>query len=209
MRNKIKVAVVDSGIDSNHPLLKGSVKDGVEIYLDKDGKIKYGKNYSDVHGHGTAVAGIIKKICPDVELYSVKILDEELKSYGILLIESIKWCIRNNMKVINLSLGTENKKWKKKLQKICNKAYNKGIIIVAASPNKKKSYPAILPNVIGVISENNKKEKVAWIKGKNKFVRITPSFAAAKITGLTAKHLLKEPSLNFNIIKNILQKEGK
>lgn len=209
--NKIKVAVVDSGIDKEHPLLKGSIKDGVEIYLDEDGKMKYGKNYSDCNGHGTAIAGIIKKAVPDVELYSVKILDENLQSYGELLIEAIKWCIKNKMKIINLSLGTRNKKWENKLKKVCSKAINNGIIIVATNPNDGiESYPAIFSNVISVTTDKikSKKIKVAELNKGYKFIEITPSLATAKITGLIAKLLLKRSDLNFNTITNILiQKE--
>jgi len=69
-------------------------------------------------------------------------------------------------------------------------------------------FPQQSPNVIGVAEKDNKKEKVAWINKKSKFVKITPSFAAAKVNGITAKLLLEELSLNFNIIRNILQKEA-
>lgn len=223
--SKIKVGVIDSGIDKEHPLIRNNVKDGIEIRLSKSGRIYYTKNYYDVNGHGTAIAGIIKKIYPNVELYSVKILDKELKSYGILVIEAIKWSIKNRIKIINLSLGTKNKKWRNKLKKICDKAINSGIIIVAANPNEnEESYPATFSNVISVTSNEIKGKKwyiyqpnskvdfivkririkVAELNKRYKYVEISPSFASAKITGYIAKILGKNTLINFNDVKKFL-----
>src|SRR6266511_5709772 len=69
----VRVAVVDSGIDTEHPDLKGKVKESVEI-VTEDGRLEFRPSTSgDQAGHGTACAGIITSIAPDVELYSVKV----------------------------------------------------------------------------------------------------------------------------------------
>jgi hypothetical protein len=67
-------------------------------------------------------------------------------------------------------------------------------------------FPQQSPNVIGVAEKDNKKEKVAWINKKSKFISTSLSFTTAEITGLVAKLLLKEPNLNFDT-KNILKYE--
>src|ERR1700752_1850232 len=70
----VRVAVVDSGIDTEHPDLKGKVKESVEIAT-VDGRLVFQPSTSgDQAGHGTACAGIISSIAPDAELYSVKVL---------------------------------------------------------------------------------------------------------------------------------------
>src|SRR4029077_664098 len=67
----VRVAIVDSGIDTEHPDLKGKVRDSVEAVAE-DGKINFHPSTSgDQAGHGTACAGIITSIAPNAELYSV------------------------------------------------------------------------------------------------------------------------------------------
>ncbi len=74
----VRVAVVDSGIDTEHPALKGKVKESVEA-VPEGGQILFKPSTSgDQAGHGTACAGIITSIAPEVELYSVKVLDRTL-----------------------------------------------------------------------------------------------------------------------------------
>src|SRR5689334_12333804 len=66
----VRVAVVDSGIDTEHPDLKGKVKESVEAVAE-EGKLSFQPSTSgDQAGHGTACAGIITSIAPDVDLYS-------------------------------------------------------------------------------------------------------------------------------------------
>src|SRR5947207_4812639 len=66
----VRVAIVDSGIDTEHPDLKGKVKESVEA-VTEDGKINFRSSTSgDQAGHGTACAGIILNVAPQVELYS-------------------------------------------------------------------------------------------------------------------------------------------
>ena len=68
-----------------------------------------------------------------------------------LIVEAIEWAIEYKMQVVNLSLGTLEKEALEPLYIACEKAKKAGIIIVAASHNKKGwSYPAVFDNTIGV-----------------------------------------------------------
>ena len=79
----VRVAIVDSGIDTEHPDLKGKVKASVEAVAE-DGKIEFHPSTSgDQAGHGTACAGIITSVAPEVDLYSVKVLGPHLHSERI------------------------------------------------------------------------------------------------------------------------------
>lgn len=71
--------------------------------------------YYDITGHGTSVAGIIaltgkvtglKGINPNVQLYSVKVLDNNNMAPISRIIEAIYWCIDNDIDIINMSFGT-------------------------------------------------------------------------------------------------------
>ena len=104
-----------------------------------------------VQGMATACAGIIRKKAPDAALYSVRIFNESLMADGRALIAAIQWCIDNEMDVVNLSLGTTDVTFKASLQKVCRKAVDAGVILVAAESNDGgESYPAVFPEVIGV-----------------------------------------------------------
>ncbi|HEV2713919.1 MAG TPA: S8 family serine peptidase, partial [Terriglobales bacterium] len=102
----VRVAVVDSGIDTEHPDLKGKVKGSVEAVAE-DGRIDFRESTSgDQAGHGTACAGIITSVAPEVDLYSVKVLGPNASGSGDMFLVGLDYAIKEKFKVINLSLGT-------------------------------------------------------------------------------------------------------
>lgn len=90
---KIKIAVLDSGIDRGNTIPKG-----YHNITDEDTAPWY---FEDMTGHGTSVSGIIQNIVPNAEIYSVKVLDSENKTQLSKVVEGIYWCIENDIKVIN------------------------------------------------------------------------------------------------------------
>lgn len=142
----VKVAIVDSGIDAEHPALKGKVKGSVEAVKD-DGKITFKPSEPprDDAGHGTACAGIITEIAPDVDLYSVKVLGQNASGSGEMFVAGLDYAVRERMHVINLSLGTTKPDYYKPLHDLLHRAYHAGCIVVAAANNlPQPSYPSIL-----------------------------------------------------------------
>ncbi|WKA57845.1 S8 family serine peptidase [Planococcus shenhongbingii] len=159
----VKIAVVDSGINNKHPDLK--IAGGVS-------KISGLTAFADKLGHGTHVAGIIGAqnnsigtvgVAPDASLYSIRVLSDE--GFGDMtdVIAGIEWAIEQKMDIINLSLTTQTNS--PSLQAVVKKAYDQGIIIVAASGNYRANlsikdvlFPARLPSVIAVgsVSQLNK-----------------------------------------------------
>lgn len=157
---KVKVAIVDTGIDRLHKDLK--VVGGVNT-------VNHGKTFHDDNGHGTHVAGIVAAlnnslgvvgIAPNVLLYGVKVLNKYGSGYLSDVIEGLQWCITNKMRVINMSLGTDfdSSSFKTAIAKVAKA----GITMVAAAGNSGCSgdtvtYPAKYPEVIAVtaIDETN------------------------------------------------------
>lgn len=219
----VNIAVVDSGIDGTHPYLEDAVKGGVAIGVDSKGNIYFDDDYTDVAGHGTGCAGLIKRIAPDSSLYSVKILDEDLESYTEVLVESIRWAVASNMNIINLSLGTSNEELKPMLQEACDFANKKNVLIVAAGERRRpRNYPAEFPNVFGVDETEiygmysytarqgeqiefftGDQVKVPWLDHGYLF-RWGASFAAAHFTGIVALILERHPSIGFDGVRKIL-----
>ena len=232
----IRVAIVDSGIDASHTDV-GDVAGGVHIHIDEEGEVVFLDDHADCAGHGTACAGIIWKKAPDAALYSVRIFDASLMADGRALIAAIQWCIDNEMDVANLSLGTTDVTFKKSLQKMCRKAVDAGVILVAAESNDgRESYPAVFPDVIGVTGgaiadlstpqhayepdgfyyrkdqciecvARGDEQRVCWLNGKH-IMTGGNSFAAPHITGIIAHLLEQHPQYFVQDIRLLLQEKA-
>jgi minor extracellular protease Epr len=160
----VKVAILDSGI-SPHPDLKIS---GGKSF------VSYTNSFADDNGHGTHVAGIVSAlnngigtigVAPDANLYAIKVLDSNGNGYLSDIISGINWAISNKMDIINLSLGSLDHS--PLLQYIVDKAYNSGILIVAAGGNggneqgtgDQVAYPAKYSSVIAVAAVDQQKKR--------------------------------------------------
>ena len=122
--NKLKVAIIDSGIDLNNPYFnKYSVK---SYTYENEDFIECFEDNTMGNPHGTQVASLILKECNHIDLISVKILNENNKSSLKKLIKAIEFCIEQKVNIINFSLGivTDRKKCSE-LEKICEKTKNK------------------------------------------------------------------------------------
>lgn len=152
----VRVAVVDSGVDVEHPALMGKVKESVEAVVE-GGRVSFQPSTSgDAAGHGTACAGIITTIAPEVELYSVKVLGANASGSGDMFLAGLDWAIKNKMQVINLSLGTTKPQYFGPLHDLLDRAYHTGCIVVAAANNlPQPSYPSIFSSsLVSVIKRD-------------------------------------------------------
>ena len=122
--------------------------------------------YVDFTGHGTAIASIIAGsaqggtlgVNPNVDLYSVKVLDEHNAAPLSRIIEGIYWCIDNNINIINMSFGTAA--YSQALQNAAADAYDAGILMVGAAGNQAGAveYPAAFAQVMAVAATNTQAE---------------------------------------------------
>ncbi len=169
----VKIAVIDSGIYPHEDL---KIAGGYSA-------VNYTSSYKDDEGHGTHVAGIIGAkhnrygtdgVAPDAQLYAVKALDSVGEGDLSDLLEGIDWAISNKMDIINMSMGTTYKS--RALQDAVDKAYQKGILLVAASGNEGAGhpldYPAAFDKVIAV-SASDSKNKIASFSSVGSKVEIS------------------------------------
>lgn len=149
----VKVAVLDTGIQLNHPDLAANIKGGVNI-------VNPGRIANDDNGHGTHVAGIIAAannpigvvgVAPRVSLYAVKVLNAAGGGYDSNIISGLQWAANNRMKVVNMSFGSAYDD--PALHAAIASAYKSGVTLVAASGNGSGppvNYPGAYPEVIAV-----------------------------------------------------------
>lgn len=149
----VRVALIDSGINAEHSHV-ASAAGGVGFSLADDGTVKESNDYTDQLGHGTALAGILRAKAPQVELYAVKIFADRLGASITILEAGLRWAIEQQMKIINLSLGTNKPEHRERLVSLVAQANAQGSILVASSPpGQADVFPAALPGVIGVAGD--------------------------------------------------------
>jgi subtilisin family serine protease len=151
----VRVAIVDSGIDAAHPDLAGRVEDSVEAYRDGRGRIAFRRSETgDEAGHGTACAGIITRIAPEVSLHSIKVLGPNASGSGEMFLAGLDYAIARRMQIINLSLGTTRPELSLPLHDLLDRAYHAGAIVVAAANNlPQPSFPSIFSSSLVSVSK--------------------------------------------------------
>ncbi|HAG44664.1 MAG TPA: subtilase [Clostridium sp.] len=148
---KIKIVIIDSGVNIKYYNLKENVLESIGFRIDIDGTIEKVKNPIVENEHGTLVASCIKYIYKDIEFIDINILDKDLSTNGNVLIKALKHSLSYNPNIVHLSLGTTSAKYWIALKKIIRKLHKKNVIVVAALTNYgSKSYRACFKEVIGV-----------------------------------------------------------
>ncbi|HEY6532836.1 MAG TPA: S8 family serine peptidase [Acidimicrobiales bacterium] len=222
----VKVAVVDSGIDATHPRV-GSVTGGVVVELDADAEsgFRYVEGrHDDVYGHGTACAGIIRSLAPEVELYSVRVLGTTLKGSGVAFAAGLWWAIDNEMDVVNLSLSSSREDYWAMFGEAVDAAAERRTVLVAAMNNERKlTIPSQFSSVLSVAchpgadpeafscNPNPPAEwgapgmgvEVPWLDGGS-ITATGNSFAAPHIAGQVARLLGNHPRLTPWQVRTVL-----
>jgi minor extracellular serine protease Vpr len=133
----IKVAVIDTGVDFNHPDLFG---------WGPDGKVVGGYNFIredelplDTNGHGTQVAGVIAAdgqaigVAPKAKILAYKVSEDGEGVSSELIIRAIEKAIEDGADIINISLGVN--KTNAKIDRAVSIALEEGIFVVTAAGN--------------------------------------------------------------------------
>jgi subtilisin len=220
----VRVCVLDSGIEAGHPLV-GEVQAAYAVSVDADGAEHVeADTQGDQVGHGTACAGIIRSIAPDVELVSVRVIGAGYTGSGRVLLGGLRWAIEQGYDVINMSLSTTKHDFATVLHELADRAYFRRTVLVASAHNMAvESYPWRFSSVISVGSHEERDAlayyynpsppveffarglelDVAWAEGST--LRVTGnSFATPHISGICALILSKHPNLTPFQVKSVL-----
>ncbi len=222
---EISVAILDTGVDINHPDLAGKVPYNVQ--LDPSDQI-------DLIGHGTQVAGIIAAntnnykgiagIAWNAKIIPIGVTHEDGEASTSTVISALEKAYETGAKIVQISLGTN--KYSKFLEDAIKAAQNRGLLIVSTAGNSginELRYPAAFDGVIGVgaVDRRNKIESYSTIG--NHVTLVAPgssifttspdsnyiavsgtSFAAPQVTGAAALVWSIAPHLSPAEVREIL-----
>lgn len=157
----VAIAVLDTGVDGDHPDLSGQVLPGYNAIAQND-------NVADNNGHGTAIAGLIAAntdngegiagICWGCAILPVKVLNERGSGNDASVSRGVRWAADNGARVINMSLGGSEDS--QILREAIEYALARSVLVVASSGNERQqgnapNYPAAYDEVLAVGATGN------------------------------------------------------
>jgi len=175
--SNVTIAVIDSGVDLDHPELAARVVEGYDFVSDDS-------EADDDYGHGTLVAGVaaaaanndvgIAGLAWNARIMPVKVLDGQGQGVSSNLTCALYWAADRGADIINISIISFGPSFG--MQSAINYAANEGALIFSAAGNlfeegNPVTYPAAHDNVIAVAA-TDKDDAHAWFSSAGAFVDI-------------------------------------
>ncbi|MFI3174062.1 MAG: S8 family serine peptidase [Bacillota bacterium] len=217
----ITVAVLDTGVDSDHPFLSGRLLSGGYNVFNG------GSDTEDYEGHGTSVSGVIVDNTPSsVKIYPVKTLDDSGSGTDLGIVTAIKQAAAQNVDVMNMSLGGNGRSTSVEIA--INAAVAQGIVVVVAAGNYTIDtyyfYPAHVNDAI-VVSSVNSSDQLSYFSNYGSTVDLSApgesiytsargggytyidgtSFSAPYVAAAAACVLLDNPSFAPSQVETVLR----
>ena len=233
--SNITIAVIDSGVDLDHPELEARVVEGYDF-------VNGDTEADDDYGHGTLVAGVaaattnndigIAGLAWNAQIMPVKVLDGQGRGMSSNLTCALYWAADEGADVINISIISFGPSFG--MQSAVNYAANEGVLIFSAAGNlfeegNPVTYPAAHNNVIAVAA-TDKDDAHAWFSSAGAFVDIAApgvsiyspfppthdeyrsvygtSLATPYGAGLAALVLSAAPSLSSEEVESVIQQSA-
>ena len=221
----LRVAIIDSGVERDHPAVGGRLVESVAVERVGDDWEVVPTQPMDVVGHGTACAGIIHALAPEAEIVSVRVLGPDNRGSGGAFATGLWWAIeQSGASVANLSLSSRSDAFFGPLHELADEAYFRNVLLVSAANNVSvASYPSLYAAVVSVAAHDlpsadawfynpappvefgayGLNVDVAW-RGGTRMVVTGNSFAAPHIAGYATRIRAAHPGITPFETKAIL-----
>lgn len=142
----VTVAVLDTGVDADHPALTGKVFGGWD-YVDDDSdpsdqRADPSSSLPDeAYGHGTFVAGLVALVAPQAQIMPERVLDGDGNGNVFVVAQAILDAVAAGADIVNLSCGTVGNVASALLDEALKTARDKGAVVVASAGNQGSSTP--------------------------------------------------------------------
>jgi subtilisin family serine protease len=226
--NRVLVAVIDSEVDASHPDIAGAVVENFDSSADDE----------QPHSHGTGMAGAIVAhktmlgTAPNVRLLTVRAFSTRAKNVEgttFTILKGLDWAAEKGARIVNMSFAGPSDP---RLRDALDKAYKKGMVLIAAAGNAGPKSPPLYPgadkNVIAVTATDsndavftgaNRGDYIAVAApgvdilapapdGTYQFTTGT-SVATAEVSGVVALLLERNPALTPADVRRILTTTAK
>ena len=152
----VTVAIVDSGIDGDHPAVVGHVVRHLRVEVDgEEASVADDPDARDLVGHGTACAGIVAAIAPAAEIVSIRMLGADNRGKGRALAAAIEWAAEEGIEVVNLSLSSRSESLFAAFHAVADRSYFANSLLVCAANNVPgPSYPSLFASVLSVAAHD-------------------------------------------------------
>lgn len=224
----VVVAVIDNGLDLDHPLFDGFLTGGGYDFLDDDADVSAEPGI--LRGHGTFVAGLIRLSAPNAMILPLRAFDSEGIGNSFAVAKAIHYAIGQGAAVVNMSFGMHSPN--AALEQAVSDAANAGVLMVASVGNESvqhATYPAAYESVIAV-SALDTLEQAAWFTNGGDYVDLCSpgvslysslggdwdwgswsgtSFSAPVVTGAAALLLSRRPDLPASDVAAVLRQTAR
>src|SRR5579883_697009 len=223
--DNVRVAVIDSGIDTTHPALAGVVEKSFDALNSPEGP----------HSHGTSIAGIIaghghlSGAAPAVRILAARAFSTTQGS-TVSIIASLDWAVGEHARVVNMSFAGPSDPALERALKAAAEVHH--VVLVAATgnagPKSPPLWPAADPHVIGVTATDyddhlfalaNRGRQVAIAAPGVDILVANPgnaykmesgtSFSAAFVSGVAALLIQRDPNLTPDAVAKVLEKTAR
>lgn len=222
----VRVAVIDTGVEHDHPWVGGRLVASYHVATFDDGNAGVEAcDPLDVCGHGTASAGQIRRLAPQAQLTSIRVLSETRQGSSEALVAALQWLATQDIHIVNLSLSTLRLALALRIGQAVDDLAARNVACVCARGYQEdgRDYPTSFSSTIGVTyaqlplaglsyREHDLVEfaaagvgtTVAWQNCATR--RVTgSSYATPLVTGLAARMLQVRPTLTPYELKTLLK----
>ena len=219
----VTIAVIDSGIDANHPELANAIADSFDALGSKEGP----------HVHGTGIAGAIAAharlmgSASEVRILAIRAFGASAggaQSTSYVILKGLDYAALHGAQIVNMSFAGPRDSL---IERAVAATAARGIVLIAAAgnagPKSPPLYPAANPNVIAV-SGTDAQEKLFSASNRGNHIALAApgadiflpapdgkyqmtsgtSFSAALVSGIAALLLERNPALKPNDVRTIL-----